>query len=97
VTAAHEMALRGQILMTAMRPPLDEPQGLASLLALVHDVTYAGLGPAIDFPEMRTYLRDAESKYLTAEEIIEFDALAEESGEKARDYALSTSRPRFSS
>jgi hypothetical protein len=97
--AAAELAAAdtGPMCIVQMRPRLDEPHGLASLLALVRDATHGGLGLGIEFPEIETYVRDIETKYLSAEEIIEFDALAEESNEEARDYALRNSRPRFSS
>lgn len=95
--AAADMAAddTGPLCIVQMRPRLDEPHGLATLLALVNDITFTGdFGPGIDFPELQTYFVDSMEGYLTPDERIEFDALDEE-GSNARDYGLRVSRPRF--
>ncbi|WP_426116291.1 AAA family ATPase [Massilia sp. PWRC2] len=88
----------GPMLIVQIRPRLDEPQGLATLLALVNDVTYDGRGGgAIDFPEIQSYYANSMNGYLTEDERTEFDFLDETSaGDDARKYGLRLSRPRFS-
>jgi hypothetical protein len=83
----------GPVCIVQMRPRLDEPQGLASLLALVEDVTYDGHGGA-GFNEIQTYYRDSRGdKYLSPEERVIYESKSEDA---ADEYALHLSRPRFS-
>lgn len=67
----------GPLCIVQKRPRLDEPQGLASLLALV----YAMTNERVKFPEIAAYGRDSVSKYLTPDERIKYDAL--DSGDMA--------------
>lgn len=96
--AAAELAAgeTGPMRIVQVRPRLDEPHGLASLMAMVSDVTYDGSGPAIDLPEIQAYYNDSMCKYLTPDERAEFDFLDENTdGDEARQYGLRISRPRF--
>lgn len=97
--AAADMAAggTGPMCIVQTRPRLDEPQGLASLLAMVDGVAYDGLGSAIPFREIQTYYEDSMSGYLTLDERIEFERIEDEDSlDRAREYGLRLSRPRFS-
>lgn len=98
----------GPMCIAQLRPRLDEEAGLASLLAIIYDLTYGGLS----FPEAQTYWEESMEKYLTPKERAEFNAL--ECGDEdqlrevfgyvpnqvgddaARKFSLELSRPRFS-
>ena len=99
----------GPVCIVQLRPRLDEPTGLASLLALVS----CAIGEEFCFPVVEKSLLDQKTKYLTPEEMVKYKALA--SGDRdyigrafgihrsdfpkdfrsADDFALEISRPRY--
>jgi hypothetical protein len=100
--AAADMAANdtGPLCIVQARPRLDTPHGIASLMAMIADVTYTGGGSTIEFPEIQTYYNQSRSGYLTPEELDTYEKLLDESDEllsdaKAEEYALRISRPRF--
>lgn len=97
--AAADMAAgdTGPLCVVQMRPRLDEPQGLASLLALVEGVTYAGYSAGLEFPEIRTYSCDATYDYLTPGEMAGIEAARVDGYDegKEQDHVLRIVRPRF--
>src|SRR5450830_724957 len=96
--AAADMAANdtGPLCIVQARPRLDTPQGIASLMAMIYDVTYHGCGSSIEFPEIETYYRKSRSEYLTPEEFDIYESLLDESDEKSDEYSLRISRPKFS-
>jgi hypothetical protein len=86
----------GPVCIVQMRPRLDEPQGLACLLALVEEITYDGSAGA-GFPEIQKYFTDSRGgAYLTPEERETYDSKSGVDQDDADEYALRLSRPRFS-
>jgi hypothetical protein len=101
--AAAELATgdTGPLRLVQMRPRLDEPHGLASLLALLQCVTYTGSDAGLNFPEVAAHIDvvyDAKG-YLKPDEQAAFDAIRADdypespSGTRAREAHLSVLRP----
>ena len=100
--AAADLAANdaGPLCVVQIRPRLDEPQGLASLLALVHNVSAC----EFKFPEIEAFYAlscpyNADTKYLTSDEKEHYDALRDKEDyneEKVQDYLVRQTRPRFS-
>ena len=79
--AAADMAAgdTGPLCVVQMRPRLDEPQGLATLLALVTSISGGGYGDGLDFPEVVAF-RGVTYRcegYLTPEELQAFNTFNE--------------------
>jgi hypothetical protein len=90
--AAADMAVgdTGPMCIVQMRPRLDEPHGLASLLALAYRVTAGRL----NFPEVETFISEISEKYLTPEEATEYEKIADTTGDEW-EFAERVARHRY--
>lgn len=80
----------GPLCIVQMRPRLDEPHGLASLLGMVSKAS----GYYLDFDDVSEFETEGLLKYLTPEQARKHDAIQDES--KAFKYAVNVARPLFS-